>query len=83
MPEEKSQMAIVLVELHKGSVSVALRFGQSTTIQVLDGWEDLTPEAAVRIAMDIRFGRISTDVVANKPYREVTMPASSMGKLDL
>ena len=69
------QVSIVLIELKAGRVSVALRFGESRTLQVLEGWEDLDPKEAEQIETDIVAGKIGYSELADKPYREVTLPA--------
>lgn len=79
---EPPRMAIVLVELHPGKLSVALRFDQSHTVQLLEDWEDLPPGKAASIAARIIQGQISAKTVADKPYREVTLPAEYWRKVD-
>lgn len=62
------------MELNKGTVSVALRFGQGNTIQILEGWENLPPGEAARIAVDIASKKISPEEIAARVGREVTIP---------
>ena len=69
------EVSVVLIELKPGRTSIALRYGQSHTLQVLEEWEDLDPEAATQIEADIVRGKIPYSELANKPYREVTLPA--------
>ena len=76
------QVSFVLIELKKGTASVALRFGQSNTVQVLEGWEDLDPKRAARIVADIVQGKIPSQEVADKPYREVTLPGDYWRRVD-
>lgn len=68
--------AIVLVESTQGKASVGVRVGKTSTIQLLEGWEDLSPLEAVRIAMDIAEGEISPEDLAAKKYREWNLPES-------
>ncbi len=75
-------VSFVLIELKPGKVSIALRFGQSDSVQVLEGWEELTPQQGARIIADILHGKISADLVAGKPFKEVTLPADYWRQAD-
>jgi hypothetical protein len=68
------EISIVLVELNAGTISVALRFGQSHTVQILEGWENLPPGEAAKIAVDIACKKIAPEEVASRVGREATIP---------
>ena len=74
-PTSPMPMTFVLIELTPGKASIGLRIGQSRTVQILDGWENLDPREAARIVADILHKKIPPQVVADKDYREVTLPA--------